>query len=962
MTTPGGVPNLPVGALTLDTLVSRLEDMSPEAMRARAGERWPSIFGYSTGGDIMSDLSLSGIIAKLFSGFNSVVANADPADIDGPEDLPGLLWDFITSLPVVGELVGLLEAIIGEYDGDDEVLLAIQEIFMPLRRLVQLVAGKDVDWPTAGEVAEGWEDLGDALASAAKNAISEIRGLIDISWLTDEHQNLILESGYDAPITVVAEDDPAITQDPTDGIPGTTPLGCLRIELDGQNHERIGELIPVGKGWELSVSSGVRRESVTAAAGALRVELQPYMLAGDVATPVGARVVVASVASPAGSSAGWETISGTWTVPSDGSVNRVAVIPRATSAATAGVVKFDNTTMVATQAIPQNFIKDLLADLESLMNWIGTVVDTLLTRLGLPPTGSLLDRIHDLGDEIQLMQERGEDALEGLADKLGLTDWENHLSTLLSDPGSLLGQLGAGKITGLLNWQQTMDQIAELQGGNLGLTAINSVVQAVKDNLTSLGGKVQHLTSGGQLSASNLTNQDALDIVAAVRDGAGDIANTFTDGVKDAYDNLRDLFGFMVEARDIALTAQQQLQNITNDTEAPPELNGMSWSTTFGGTLDSALPGGDWSGSSELVIKESGHVGLAGSAAFNNHYWKVTAQAFLTSGQSASIVLSPGKGKDGHLYRTGVYVNCNSTFTSAAYAHITSGSISFGRMTRSGSVFTFNQLTFVSGAFKVGDLARLRYHGGTYHVVVNGLTKLQFTDSGNVIPTGAGYDRAGFSEQKSQEFSDWFSSWHYESWRVAGFAMSDWLPIGVNVTTASWRLRRGAGGEVALSVGHGAQAAMPNGFYGVQDLSSGVTVTDLGSGQVTITEAGWYEISATSINRDNFSETAGTDAGIKNAGDNTESWRASPWVLFVDGVAIAGPIMAGVSTTVYLGAGQTVRPGVSAASPLGGAGSFAASGGPNLIDWRSQGYRGRSAISHVSGAPSASFTGRKVAT
>ncbi|HRC52858.1 MAG TPA: hypothetical protein PK331_18305, partial [Gordonia sp. (in: high G+C Gram-positive bacteria)] len=127
MTTPGGVPNLPVGALTLETLASKIEDMSTSAMRGRAGERWPSIFSSSTGGNIMSDLSPAGIIAKLFAGFNSVVANADPADIDGPEDLPGLLWEFIESLPVVGELVGLLEAIIGEYDGDDEVLLAIQE-------------------------------------------------------------------------------------------------------------------------------------------------------------------------------------------------------------------------------------------------------------------------------------------------------------------------------------------------------------------------------------------------------------------------------------------------------------------------------------------------------------------------------------------------------------------------------------------------------------------------------------------------------------------------------------------------------------------------------------------------------------------------------------------------------------------------------------------------------------------
>ena len=742
--------------------------------------------------------------------------------------------------------------------------------------------------------------------------------VISISQLADQSPTVIWEGGFDTATTI-----PEGFGFAWDASGETSPFGSAVAVGDGTEKAIFSNIFEVGKKQVFDFRTAVWFSNASnSGSDAVVIELVPY----DENNVVGTPVKIAGI-SPSANSSGWVVMQGNYTIPNSGWSKAVARI-RVTNKLTAGTIKFDNAKVTRTQKILQEWVDGLAQALSDIVDWIENLVDELLDAIGLGGgIGGLFDKIQDLATGIGEWLLDTEDVSAGLSD------------------------LAA-----------EANQIRDILAG-IVVTPINSAIQDIKDWWTDVQGRTQHLTSGGQLSASNLTNQDALDIVAAVRDGAGDIANTFTDGVKDAYDNLRDLFGFMVEARDIALTAQQQLQDITNDTEAPPELNGMSWSTTFGGTLDSALPGGDWSGSSELVIKESGHVGLAGSAAFNNHYWKVTAQAFLTSGQSASIVLGPGKGKDGHLYRTGVYVNCNSTFTSAAYAHITSGSIYFGQMTRSGSVFTFNQLAFVSGAFKVGDLARLRYHGGTYHVVVNGITKLQFTDSGNVIPTGAGYDRAGFSEQKSQEFSDWFSSWHYESWRVAGFAMSDWLPIGVNVTTASWRLRRGAGGEVALSVGHGAQAAMPDGFYGVQDLSSGVTVTDLGSGQVTITEAGWYEISATSINRDNFSQTPGTDTGIKNAGDNTESWRASPWVLFVDGVAIAGPIMAGVSTTVYLGAGQTVRPGVSAASPLGGAGSFASSGGPQgAAEWRSQGYRGRSAISHVSGAPSASFTGRKVAT
>jgi hypothetical protein len=136
VTTPGGVPNLPEGALTLDNIASKTQDMTPSGMRGRTNERVSSIFGSSTGGDITSDLSPFGIIAAIFAGFSSVVANSDPADIQGPQDLPGLLIDFIESLPFVGQFVELFEAILGTYTGTDTTLLAIQSLFAPIRAVV----------------------------------------------------------------------------------------------------------------------------------------------------------------------------------------------------------------------------------------------------------------------------------------------------------------------------------------------------------------------------------------------------------------------------------------------------------------------------------------------------------------------------------------------------------------------------------------------------------------------------------------------------------------------------------------------------------------------------------------------------------------------------------------------------------------------------------------------------------
>ncbi|OBB20621.1 hypothetical protein [Mycolicibacterium elephantis] len=153
MTTPGGVPNLPVGALTLDTLAEKTQDTTPAAMRVRAAERMPSTFNSSNGGNPLVDLSPFGIITQLWAGFNSHVANADPADIEGPEDLPGLLLDFIEELPVIGgfvqygqEVIDLIQRLLAPFGGnvgesaglDDALNLLLLTLAAPLQAISSL--------------------------------------------------------------------------------------------------------------------------------------------------------------------------------------------------------------------------------------------------------------------------------------------------------------------------------------------------------------------------------------------------------------------------------------------------------------------------------------------------------------------------------------------------------------------------------------------------------------------------------------------------------------------------------------------------------------------------------------------------------------------------------------------------------------------------------------------------------
>lgn len=793
-----------------------------------------------------------------------------------------------------------------------------------------------------------------AILEAAGNVLGGLRGLVPIGLLTDRKAQLIFEGGFDGPATIV--EGSGWEHDDSDGVPGSSPVGCARLDCDGAAHIMASEHIEVAPGWELSGRFRAKWESFTSTGDyPIRVEVWPFHKPedSDVYSPVGSPVMLAGVESPSGASGGpggWgaDPHGGpVWVVPGDGTVTHIVVRPKATEDATSGVVKLDNVIVEAIQKIPQRFTKDLPEDLSSLFNHIELWVDSALDALNIPKVGSLADRILDLSDEMEWLQARGQDVQQLLDD-------------LLTNPASVLGNIPQSLVAGLSGAVSELTQIRDILRGD-AITPTNQAIQDIKDWWTGVQGRTQHLTSGGLLDHSRVvglqsqitTGVDGL--AEAVRDGAAAAAGTFTGIVDEAYQGLLDLFGLANTARDIAITAQSQIQEITNDTEAPPGLDGISWSATFGGDLNSALPSGDWPSVYNLVIKDGGHLGIADAAPNTSIAWAVTAQAYATEGMSASVVLGPPRGKTGWdtLY-SGAYVNCNPDFTSGAYTHIRPDRINFGRMQRSGTTFTFTQLATVSGTFKQGDLVRIRHYSGTYHVVVNGLTKLSFTDASSTIPRGAGYDRAGISQQRGQ-FSDFFGSWTNDSWRMAGFAMSDWLPAGVNVETASWRLRRGAGGEVALSVGHGAQAAMPSGFYTMNDLASKVTISDLGTGTVTVTEDGWYEIMATSTNRDNFNEVPSNLAsGTYEAGDNRASWRSTLWVLFVDGTPVAGPIMAGVSTTVYLAAGQQIRPGVSASWPLVGAGGHATDA------VRYFAYSGRSAITHVSGAPSASFTGRKV--
>lgn len=326
--------------------------------------------------------------------------------------------------------------------------------------------------------------------------VPALLGPLPIGLLTDEKLTLLYEGGFDDPVTIVEGD--GVTHDATDGAPGSTPLGCAKVTCDGTFKIRRTEPQPVAKDWVLKAGADVKYESVVAAAGsnAVRVEIVPYMGEGNPQ----AAVWMASDESPTGTEP-WGPLNawGSYTVPAG--VTHVSVQWVVASEATGGVVKFDNVYLQATQKIPQAFTKDLPEDLSSLFNWIGTLIDSALDALGIAPVGDLLDRIFDLSDELEWIQQKAYDGAEDALTALG--NLSALATNLLTNPPAVIGTIPQSLVSGL---ETTLNQIRDVFNG-LVVTPVNSIVAAIKDWFDQWFG-------GGSTSAIPLSQKGAANGVA----------------------------------------------------------------------------------------------------------------------------------------------------------------------------------------------------------------------------------------------------------------------------------------------------------------------------------------------------------------------------------------------------------------------------------------------------------------
>jgi len=316
--------------------------------------------------------------------------------------------------------------------------------------------------------------------------------------LFDGAEELLDDPSFDNPSTFA--NNPAITYDPDFG---RLKPGSARIDADGTTRVGVSNLISVAAGEVMPMSVHVFYEGVTATGqDPIRMSVRGYHVEKDGTRTLVDTQLIDAVAAPSGESDdvpeaedGWLRLSGSYTVPELAeSVDEIVMEISVTDAMTAGSVWFDDGSVKKTRdGMPQLWIKNLPTDLNSLWNGLTGMVDQLLIRLGITPVGGLFDRIFDLSDELEWIQEK---AAEGAAEAAAALNNIGQLAyNLATNPASVLGPISQSMVTGLQS----------------ALSGVNNFVQSLIDAIVSALRRIPIV--GGTLADIVADIGDLLDFV-----------------------------------------------------------------------------------------------------------------------------------------------------------------------------------------------------------------------------------------------------------------------------------------------------------------------------------------------------------------------------------------------------------------------------------------------------------------
>lgn len=213
--------------------------------------------------------------------------------------------------------------------------------------------------------------------------------------------------------------------------------GSLTVTADGTFKAIHGVPTTVVAGQQVEPSVFVQWDGYVGTTAPIQLQIKQYLRVGDTVTYVGA-VTVAAL-GPTTPSGGWAELTGTYTAPTDGSVNEIRGRLVVTEAATAGLFHFDDA--AAKNKLLTDWVSGLPQSLQDLLARIQALINTATNVL----TGgnSLTNTLEDLAEALGLIPPDNVQGAGGPATIFGSIFGviDAFLSGSVGQPGSTGGSL-----------------------------------------------------------------------------------------------------------------------------------------------------------------------------------------------------------------------------------------------------------------------------------------------------------------------------------------------------------------------------------------------------------------------------------------------------------------------------------------------------------------------------------------
>jgi hypothetical protein len=311
-------------------------------------------------------------------------------------------------------------------------------------------------------------------------------GLIHPSAIGGDSPDLLSNGPFNGSISV---DGAGIWEH--DAADGHTTNGCVKTTANGTFKALHANAVDVSKGQEIDLSVWTKSVSYIGSGTPIRMGVRKYLYNPVTRTEVEVGTAT-TIVSRTGANASWTQMTGTYTVPADGTINRIRMRLVVDTTATGGTVKFDDAAMVKEGNGPFDGVLDMLGlsaldDLigldvndrwsniiTNIMNPLSLIQDNVIRTFVQNILGAIVQairRIPLIGDELADQLDDASDAMLGQNESLvGLAAVTGAIQAALSP-----GNTDADEFERSGSWGASWGVYEDGVGGDASLDGHNAV-------------------------------------------------------------------------------------------------------------------------------------------------------------------------------------------------------------------------------------------------------------------------------------------------------------------------------------------------------------------------------------------------------------------------------------------------------------------------------------------------------